>query len=359
MCHSKLQNMKSKLQNMKEELRLLKLAVNNLKKLYNICPDYDEYLKKNRFDKIALAITKTILSVVPFNEKASLNMILIGDCPNIGGNKGYLGWHLNFNFKDYINENYISLVEIKNKLKNEDIKNELELLFNISQEYFIKPIMRIMLEKSDTMFRSEMNRFLNLDKIEVYNDQNGWICRELYERLVHQNLMERLNTKNAYYKTISKNIYQPPDFILPKPQHSILHMTCLKKLEPILEKLNQDTNDIYEIICEYPYHLDGYVKKARADILIKKNGLLYGIIEADGKQHYEYLPHFHNPNNDRKNNAAGYKIFLELQEKDRKKNIASKNICNGKDCLRIKYDTKEPDISIMIKEWLKTPILQE
>ena len=85
----------------------------------------------------------------------------------------------------------------------------------------------------------------------------------------------------------------------------------------------------------------------------------YGIIEADGKQHYEYLSHFHNPNNDRKNNDAGYKIFLELQEKDRKKDIASKNMCNGKDCLRIKYDTKEPDISIMIKERLKTPVLME
>ena len=35
-------------------------------------------------------------------------------------------------------------------------------------------------------------------------------------------------------------------------------------------KLNQDTNDIYQIICEYSYHLDGYVKNARADILIKK-----------------------------------------------------------------------------------------
>lgn len=353
MCHSELQNMK-------EELRLVKVALHNLKKLYNICPDYDEYLKERRFDKIALDITNAILLVVPFNEKASLNMILIGDCPNIQGNKGYLGWHLNFNFKDYINENYISLVEIKNKLKNEDIKNELELLFNISQEYFIKPIMRIMLEKSDTIYSSNMNKYLNLNKLEINNIQKGWICRELYMRLVSQGLMQKNKIKKyTHYKTISKNIYQPPDFILPKPQHSILHMKCLKKLEPILEKLNQDTNDIYEIICEYPYDLDGYVKKARADILIKKNGIPYGIIEADGKQHYEYLPHFHNPNNDRKNNAAGYKIFLELQEKDRKKNIASKNMCNGKDCLRIKYDTKEPDISIMIKEWLKTPVLLE
>ena len=33
------------------------------------------------------------------------------------------------------------------------------------------------------------------------------------------------------------------------------------------------TNDIYQIICEYSYHLDGYVKNARADILIKKNGI--------------------------------------------------------------------------------------
>lgn len=323
------------------------------KKLYSICSEYDSYINNNRFDLIFLDITKAILTLVPFNEKASLNMILIGDCPNIGGHEGYLGWHLNFNFKDFINENDVSIIEIKKILKDKDIQNNLEIIFNISQKYVIKPIMKIMLEKSDTIYSTNMNRYLHLDKLEINNIQKNWICRELYMRLVSQELMQKNKTKKyVYYRTISKNNYKPPDFILPKPEHSKLHMNCLKKLNPIIEKLNRDTDDKYEIVSEYSYYLNGYNKKARADILIKKNGIPYGIIEADGKQHYEYLAHFHNPNNDRKNNEAGYKIFLELQKKDEKKNIASKIICNGKDCLRIKYDTKLYDIEKKIKEWI-------
>lgn len=280
-------------------------------------------------------------------------MILIGDCPNIDGNKGYLGWHLNFNFKDYINKRDMSLIQIKNILKDKFIQNELENLFNISQKYIITPIMKIMLQKSDTLYSSTMNKYLNLDKLETNNIQKGWICRELYMRLVSQGLMKKNKIKNnVYYKTISKNNYKPPHFILPKPQHSLLHMNCLKKLTPIINNLNINTNDNYEIICEYSYPLNGYIKKARADILIKKNGHPYGIIEADGKQHYEYLPHFHNPNNDRKNNELGYQIFLKLQKKDILKNIAAKNICGGKECLRIKYNTKLDDIETKIKEWI-------
>ena len=323
--------------------------------IYNICSKYNSYINDNRFDLIFLDITKAILTLVPFNEKASLNMILIGDCPNICGHEGYLGWHLYFNFKDFINENDMSMLEIKKKLKDKDIQNNLEIIFNISQEYVIKPIMKIILEYSDTMYSAKMNRYLHLDKLEIINKQTNWICRELYMRLVSQGLMQKNKTKKyLYYKTISKNNYKPPNFILPKPEHSKLHMNCLKKLNLIIEKLNKDTDDKYKIVNEYSYDLNGYNKKARADILIKKNGIPFGIIEADGKQHYEYLPHFHNPNNDRKNNEAGYKIFLELQKKDEKKNIVSKIICNGKDCLRIKYDTKLNDIENKIKEWIIT-----
>ena len=65
--------------------------------IYLYSPNYDTYLVERRFDLIFLDITKAILTLVPFNEKASLNMILIGDCPNIGGHEGYLGWNLNFN----------------------------------------------------------------------------------------------------------------------------------------------------------------------------------------------------------------------------------------------------------------------
>lgn len=323
--------------------------------LYSICPNYDKYININerRFDLIISDTTKYLLKIVPFNEKASLDMIILGTCPLEISNKGYLGWHLYSNFKDFITEKNMSLLEIKEKLKDKKIQDELELLFNISQKYIIGPIMKIILQKSNTMIRNQMNNYLNLNKLEEkINKQKGWIINELYERLVVQYLMERSNTRNAYYKTISPDDYKPPEFELPNPKYSKLHTRCLKEVKKVIEKLNNNSSDNYEIINEFAYNLEGYSKKAKADILITKNGICHGIIEADGIQHYEYSPHFHNPNNDRKNNEAGKKIFLKLQEKDEKKNIESKKICNGKDPLRIKYDTKQPDINKKIEEWI-------
>lgn len=322
--------------------------------IYDICPNYDEYISDNIFDKIALDISKYCLSIIPFKEKASLNMILIGDCPNKIGHNGYLGWHLNLILEKYIYENDMSLIEIKELLKKKEIQCKLEEVYNLSQNYLIKPIMKIMLETSDNMKKCDMQKHLNLYKLEEGRRQNGWICRELYMRLLCDGLMEKYKVDNrVYYKTISKNMYKPPEFILPKPEHSKLHMNVLKKLEPIIKEVNKNGEDKWEIVNEYQYELEGYTKKARADILVTKNSKLFGIIEADGKQHYEYLPHFHNPTNDRKNNEVGYKIFKELQEKDRKKDEKAKELCNGKLCLRISYETTASNIALQINKWIK------
>ena len=316
-----------------------------------ISPNYSIYLQEQRFDKIALDLCKAILSIVPFNEKASLNMILIGVCPSQISYSGYLGWHLNLNFKNYIDENYISLLDIKNKLNDPTIENKLKSFFDMSQEYLIKPIMKILLEKSDSMYQSEMNRYLNLDKLEITPNRKGYITQELYMRLVYQELMQK-NKKNrlTYYKTISQDVYNPPEFIKPKPQYSILHTRCLKQLQSIIDK--KKGKDIYKIECEYPYKLANYKNPARADILIKKNGENYGIIEADGRQHYEYIPHLHNLKNERNDNQKGYQHFIKLQAKDSLKDDTAKILCHGKNCLRIKYDMKDKDINHQIMEWL-------
>ena len=64
-------------------------------------------------------------------------------------------------------------------------------------------------------------------------------------------------------------------------------------------------------------------------MLVQLDGTNFGIIEADGIQHYKYTPHFHNPKNDRNYNELGMQRFKELQEKDEIKNIGAKNICSG------------------------------
>ena len=44
--------------------------------------------------------------------------------------------------------------------------------------------------------------------------------------------------------------------------------------------------------------------------------------------------------------------FKELQEKDEIKNNAAKDICSGKECLRLYDFSKELEISQKIKEWI-------
>ena len=74
------------------------------------------------------------------------------------------------------------------------------------------------------------------------------------------------------------------------------------------------------------------------DIVIEINDEIKSSIEIDGKQHYEYTSHFHNPSDDRKNNDKGRKRFEDLQKKDKEKDAAIKKICHGNDCLRIKFN---------------------
>ena len=323
--------------------------------ILEICPKYQIYLDKNRFDIIATELSHAILNTVPFKDKSSLNLILIGACPSDVKNKGYLAWHIyhNLNLSKYHDK---SIIEIKELLNNKEIQQQLEFLYNLCQNFLIKPITNIMLDKSDNIRKCDMNKLLNLNKLEKKeNRQGGWICREIYMRLVSQDLMEKYKYRNRVYYTTIDNIkgYTTPEFILPKGGYSQLHQQCITALESIIRYLNKNTDDKYVYENEFKYDLAGYSAPARADILIIKNGLRYGIIEADGEQHYKYNPHFHNPNNDRKNNEAGYQNFLRLQEKDKKKDARAKELCNGKECLRIPYFTKYKDIKQQINDWIK------
>ena len=183
--------------------------------IYDICPKYDKYVRGKRFDKIIKKITEYLLEKVPFKDKASLNRSLIGDCPTGINNKGYLGWHLNLIYSKFIDSKNISITEIKELLKNPEIIDFLKQIYNLSQEFFIKPMMEIMLEKSDNIKKCNMQKELNLNKLENGHTQSGRICSELYMRLVYEGLMKGYKENNSvYYKTIQKN-YKAPDFILP------------------------------------------------------------------------------------------------------------------------------------------------
>ena len=106
-------------------------------------------------------------------------MILIGYEPE-GKHKGYLAWHLfrHPKFENYNNENNEALSsDIKELLHDESIKEQLKIYFNISEEYFLKPLMEEIKKISDSMYQAQLNRHLNLDKVEEYAKQT----KKVYE----------------------------------------------------------------------------------------------------------------------------------------------------------------------------------
>ena len=168
------------------------------------------------------------------------------------------------------------------------------------------------------------------------------------------NNVSKKRSESPIYKTLRTDIenYKFPTFVIKKPGFSKPHATVLKILEKIKSDLNKKQIGLFTIINEYQYPIEGFKKPVRFDILLQKDGTNFGIIEADGIQHYKYTPHFHNPKNDRNNNELGMQRFKELQEKDEIKNNAAKDICSGKECLRLYDFSKELEISQKIKEWI-------
>lgn len=325
----------------------------------NICNDYKKLLKEKRFDLIAKEFGLAISKIVPFMEKASYDNILIGARPYGISQPGFLGQKVFEHIEEEIEEK--SLEDIKSLLEIDTVKAELEKLFNYSQKYLIKPMLKELLNKSFKISQVDINRFLNLHNLDNSgkSEFNTSITHELYNRLVEQGFMvlnnvSKKRSESPIYKTLRTDIenYKFPTFVIKKPGFSKPHATVLKILEKIKSDLNKKQIGLFTIINEYQYPIEGFKKPVRFDILLQKDGTNFGIIEADGIQHYKYTPHFHNPKNDRNNNELGMQRFKELQEKDEIKNNAAKDICSGKECLRLYDFSKELEISQKIKEWI-------
>ena len=325
----------------------------------NICNNYKKLLKEKRFDLIAKDFGLAISKIVPFMEKASYDNILIGTRPYGISQPGFLGQKVFEHIEEEIEEK--SLEDIKSLLEIDNVKADLEKLFNYSQKYLIKPMLKELLNKSFKISQVDINRFLNLHNLDNSgkSEFNTSITHELYNRLIDQGFMvlnnvSKKRSESPIYKTLRTDIenYNFPTFVIKKPGFSKPHATVLKILEKIKSDLNKKQVGLFSIINEYPYKIEGFSKPVRFDILLQKDGINFGIIEADGVQHYKYTPHFHNPKNDRNNNELGMQRFKELQEKDEIKNNAAKDICSGKECLRLYDFSKELEISQKIKEWI-------
>ena len=174
----------------------------------NICTNYKNLLKEQRFDLIAIEFGLTISKIVPFIEKASYDNILIGPRPKGLPNAGFLGQKV---FESIENKlEYSNLNDIIALLKTEEIKQQLQKIFSYSQKYLIEPMLKCILEKSDTIHQAAMNRYLNLDKLDNngVSDQKDYITKELYSRLQDQGFVQRVHAwgDRAIYKAINLDL---------------------------------------------------------------------------------------------------------------------------------------------------------
>lgn len=324
----------------------------------NICKDYKKLLNEKRFDLIAIEFGKRISEIVPFQEKASYDNILIGMRPSKITHTGYLGQKVYEHIQDEIPK--IPFIEIEALLKINSVNERLQQMFKYSQKYLIKPMMQELLKKSASLRQSHMNRFLNLHILDNTgkSENHDFITKELYQRLVSQGFMEQI--RNGLYRTITSDIdnFDFPVYTPKKPGKSKPHATVLKVLEEIVAEQNEKQMGYYTIDEEYPLKIDGYIRPVRYDMVLFKNGIIIGVIEADGIQHNKYTPHFHR---DVKSNTGevlktGEQVFKEKQEKDLIKNREAMKLCefsNNKECLRIVDDFSKPkQIKQKILEWI-------
>jgi hypothetical protein len=313
-----------------------------------------DYSSQKCYHMVAIMLAKMIYAIVPFNVKDDLNTILIGDHNyNDTKNKkhnGYLGFKL-FNIIDRDN-NTFSQKEIRDKLKDTTVMEQLRTLFEYSQTYLINPMVNdikdIALKKNKAFYQSFINRQLTLSELDG-DKQKGWIIYELIHKLIDQGIVQAnytgMGKKGNKWFTPGKNFnndFIPGSFIAPLCRHSKLHESCLKILRSMLKGHSN-----VEIISEYK--LDekfGYKRYMRIDMAIIKDGRLLCCVEADGRQHYEYIPHFH---------RNGVDDLKEQQKKDSLKDDWVKNKC-GVDNIRIKYDLKVKDRIKQLKLKI-TPLL--
>ena len=210
-----------------------------------------------------------------------------------------------------------------------------------------------MFEKGGEMFQAEMNRYLNLDKLDIPGRQGGRVTAELFARLRAQKIMEKYKpASNVFHiKKKPRMDYAPSIFTMPTTLgFSTGHEVTLRLLEGLVETLPFFQGCIkWTITNEHrnPYKHD-YKNWMRYDIALWKNDALFGFIEFDGRQHYEYTPHYH---------RKGIEQFWALQKKDRIKDGDALLLCKGKKCLRVGPEcgagVAQSRIKAQIVDWLE------
>lgn len=302
----------------------------------NILNSIKEDIKNQRYDNIAIKLGTKIQEICPFNTKEAYNEILIGSIGPEIKHKGYLGWKV----FEQIPIKKTSIDELKKYINNPIIQKNLKILYNFSQKYLIIPMMKKLFRRED-MYNNKINKLLNLDNLDK-GTHKGYITSELRQRLCKQNNMvyDRKIGREKYYKKIKKKMnYIPSEFTMPKISMSKGHQVVSNLLDKKILKEHTNLSMINEYRNPDKCGFKGYM---RYDIAIFENNNLLGFIEYDGKQHYEYVPHFH---------RNGISDFIKQQEKDKIKDDEAFRLTNN-NCLRIRtFDTKE--IYRQINLWLK------
>lgn len=306
------------------------------------------YRNNGTFGELALYLGRMIYKICPFRTKHGYDAILIGTAGPGVDHKHYLGW----NVFAGLPEEDITVKELTERIKDPKIKKKLKAIFNLSYKFLIIPMMKIMFEKGGEMYQSNMNKYLNLEQLDG-PAQKSWIAAELFQRLCSQGIMEKVKRgRYAFHIKKKQNMdYQPPLFVMPtRIGFSGGHKTTLHILEELVKTHSFfQGNDEWKITNEHknPYKHD-FKRHMRYDMALFKNGHLWGLIEFDGKQHYEYTPHYH---------REGIEQFKKLQQKDRTKDSDAKILCKGRKCLRVgpTYGGAkvQADIKGKIIKWLK------
>jgi len=300
--------------------------------------------KARRFDVIAKWLGEEIYKICPFYTKHGYDRILFGTCAEGIQHKHYLGW----NVYDTLPEANISVKEMKARIKDSRVQKKLKRIHRLSQKYLIKPMMNIMFEKGNEMFQSQMNQYLNLNKLDG-PDHKGWVTFELFARLRAQGIMEKRKSGNNVFhiKTKISMDYRPALFQMPtRLGLSGGEKATLQILEKLVKTETFFKGDEWKIriqhINPFKHGFPGWMKY---DFALWKNDVLWGLIEFDGKQHYEPVQLF-----------GGEPQFREQQEKDRIKDADTLKLCNGKKCLRMGPNYKgafaQDRIKAQIVDWL-------
>ena len=323
--------------------------------------DIIKWGRERRFDKIALYLAQRIYQICPFYTKAGYSDILFGTPDNGVQQPGYLGW----NVYDRLPKSILSVKERRDRIKDPTVQKELEGMFHLSQQYLIKPMMMIMFEKGvnkekgtkDDIYQHKMNKYLNLDKLDLPSRPQGMIAAELYQRLCAQGIMEKIKRKvprvrGTVFHIKKKEYMDYKASVFTKPTRlgfSKGHETTLRILEELVEThaFFQGSNE-WKITNEHKNpNKHSFKGTMRYDIALWKNGVLYGLIEFDGKQHKTYLPRWCH--------KKGIEHFHSLQKKDRIKDADAIKLCN-KICLRVGPEhgagVAQDRIKAQIVDWL-------